>query len=60
MTMWEVAVCELAVEFAGGGIISLCGGEFVFEVAEVDSFAVANDGGPPEAFLPVEVYTFVS
>ena len=46
--------------FFSGVVVGSCGGAFVFEIAEVESFAVADDGGSPEAFLPVEVYPFIS
>jgi len=43
----EIQRCEFSVIFFGGFVIGLCGGGFVLEISEVDSFAVADDSGPP-------------
>ena len=48
------------MEFAGGVVIGVCGGDFVFEVAEVESFAFADDGGAPEFFILIEADTFIA
>jgi len=41
LNIFEICVREFAVEFTCGGVVCFCGGDFSFEVAEVDSFAVA-------------------
>lgn len=56
----EIQICELAVELFCGGVIGLGGGGFCFEVAEVDSFSVADDGGPPESFIFIEPDAFIA
>ncbi len=43
-----------------GVVVGAGGVDFVFEIAEVDSFSVANDCCPPEEFLLVEANAFVS
>ena len=46
--------------FFSGVVVGAGGVDFVFEIAEVDSFSVANDCGAPEEFLLVEANAFVS
>jgi hypothetical protein len=58
--IFEICVCEFSVEFTCGGVVSVSGGGFGFEVAEVNSFAVADDGSAPEALIFGEPDAFVA
>ena len=60
LTIFEVENREFLMVFFGGMVIRDSGGGFVLEVAEVDSFSVANDGGPPEVFFLIEPNALIS
>lgn len=49
--VFEICVRKISVILFCGGVICVCGGDFVFEVAEVYSFAVAYNGSAPEALV---------
>ena len=45
--------------FSGGFVVGFSGFELSFEGAEVDSFAVDSDSGPPALHIVCEVDAFV-
>ncbi len=60
ISLFEIQTCKITMVFFSSEVIGAGGGDFVFEIAEVDSFSVANDGGAPEVFLLIEANAFVS
>ena len=57
---WEVQGGELAVVFFGGAVVGPGGVDFVFEGAEVNSFAVDADAGTPALHIvcPIDAFVF--
>jgi len=45
--------------FAGSFIIGLCGFDFVFEVADGNSYTISGDFDDPSLFAAVPAYAFI-
>ncbi len=58
--IWEIERGEFLVQSAGGGVIRECGGDFVFEVAEMIGFVITPYRGGPlfTFFVPVDAFVF--
>ncbi len=56
----EIQSGEFAMILFCGAVVNLCGLDFVFEVAEVDGFAVSSDFGAPSVFMdmPGDAFEF--
>ena len=58
-TDWKVRGCVLAVIFFRRFVVGLCGVDFIFERAKINSFSFETDAGPPALHVLCPVNTFI-